>query len=315
MEKTYELIGRAATVDATVLLTGASGTGKELAARAIHQQSERKNHPFITVNCGAIPKDLVESELFGHEKGSFTGALYGKNGKFEYGHHGTVFLDEIGLLPPGSQGKILRVLQEKTVERVGGIHQISVDVRIIAATNLDLKQEMQKGNFREDLYYRLNIIPLSLPSLRERKSDIPLLTEYFLKIYNTKYNKQVNELPADIMEYFHNYDWPGNVRELENIVQRLLVISTGSDISAKQLPLEMITGCHTNEAGKKSCVLKEAVDRFEREYIQRTLRNTNSQREAAELLGIHRNTLLLKMKELKLGDHLPQPNDPSVEQI
>ncbi len=302
MKEVFELTDRIADTDATVLITGESGTGKELVARAIHEKSIRQGAPFVTVNCGAMPKDLVESELFGHEKGAFTNATHKKLGKFEIADQGTIFLDEIGVLPLNSQTKLLRVLQERTFERVGGTSQIPVDVRIIAATNLDLEKEVEKGNFRDDLYYRLNVVPLKMPPLRERKSDIPILVDHFLKIYNRKYAKQVKKLPDEVILHLENYDWPGNVRELENIIQRLLVISGDSEIALEQLPLELIARSTSQLGRQKSFNLKHAVNHFERDYIRRTLLKTNNvQKDAAQMLGIHRNTLMSKMKELNLA--------------
>ncbi|MCK4909605.1 MAG: sigma-54-dependent Fis family transcriptional regulator, partial [Planctomycetes bacterium] len=223
-------------------------------------------------------------------------------GKFEIADQGTIFLDEIGVLPLNSQTKLLRVLQERTFERVGGTSQIPVDVRIIAATNLDLEKEVEKGNFRDDLYYRLNVVPLKMPPLRERKSDIPILVDHFLKIYNRKYAKQVKKLPDEVILHLENYDWPGNVRELENIIQRLLVISGDSEIALEQLPLELIARSTSQLGRQKSFNLKHAVNHFERDYIRRTLLKTNNvQKDAAQMLGIHRNTLMSKMKELNLA--------------
>jgi len=304
IEKVYELIDQVAKTDVTVLITGESGTGKEVVARAIHNLSERYDAPFVPVNCGAIPSELTESEFFGHEKGAFTGATGQKLGKFEIAQHGTIFLDEISTLPFNLQAKLLRVLQERTIERVGGTRQIPVDVRIIAATNRDLKTLIESGKFRDDLFYRLNIVPIHLPPLRERKSDISLLVKHFLAVYNQKYHKEIKELPEKIMDYFIGYDWPGNVRELENIIQRLLVTSSeGATLSIKQLPLEMIKRVKSIPLTEMKLSLAEALRQFERDCIEATLVKTNYRHnEAAELLGIHRNTLVYKMKQLGLTE-------------
>ena len=309
VKKVYEIIQQVARTDATVLITGESGTGKELVAQEIHRNSYRRDAPFIAVNCGAIPGELTESELFGHEKGAFTGAAQQKPGKFELAQHGTILLDEISTLSLNLQAKLLRVLQEKTLERVGGTRQIQLDLRVIAACNQPPKQLVSDGKFREDLYYRLNIMPVNLPPLRERKNDIPLLVKHFLDIYNRKYHKAVKELPDTIMACLGYYDWPGNVRELENIIQRLLVTAAGNAVRIEQLPIDIFgTG-----AGNKHLSLAEAQARMEKSYIQTILAITGkNQTTAAAMLGVHRNTLRRKMAELGLmEENRPTDQPPS----
>lgn len=304
IQEVFNTINKLTHNDATVLITGESGTGKELVARAIHNSGNRRDGPFVPVNCGAIPSELVESELFGHEKGAFTSASYKRIGKFEIAQHGTIFLDEVSALPLGLQAKLLRVLQEKTIERVGGMRQMPVDVRVIAATNVDPKEQIKRGQFREDLYYRLNIVPLEIPPLRERKEDIPLLVNHFLNMYNKQYHRQVKEIAPEVMEYFCRYDWKGNVRELENVIQRLLVITNNSVITIKELPLEIVgSDDATQLVSGNNLTLEAALTRYEREYIRKVLiRASGNRQEAAELLGIHRNTLLNRIRALGLDN-------------
>lgn len=236
MQKLFQMIERAAPSDSTILVHGESGTGKELVARAIHQKSRRAARPFIAVNCAAIPEHLLESMLFGHERGSFTGAMERKLGKFELADGGTLFLDEIGCMSPAMQSKLLRVLEDRIVERVGGEKGVPVDVRIISATNIAFQQHIEDGKFRADLYYRLNVIPLTLPPLRERKGDIPLLTDYFIGRFNKAFNKNVKGLEKAAAQKLAGYAWPGNVRELQNIMERLIVLSQGSIITKEEIP-------------------------------------------------------------------------------
>ncbi len=300
MRQLYEMVKEVAKSNTTVLVTGESGTGKELIARAIHFNSPRKDNPFIAVDCATLPDNLVESELFGHERGAFTDANTQKNGRFELANGGTVFLDEIGNLKPDVQSKILRAIEEKEIQRVGGTEIIKVDVRIISATNIDLKKAVEEGKFREDLYYRLNVIPVFLPPLRERKEDIPVLIEHFLKTYNQQFRKKIKGFSPLAMEYLLNYHWPGNVRELRNIVERLVALEKDEIIGQERLPLDILLAY--KKGGKllpKEISLKIAREEFERQFILGILEKTNwNQSEAARLLGVHRNTLLYKMSLL-----------------
>jgi len=303
MQSVFQMITKLSHNDATVLITGESGTGKELVAQAIHNKGQRKDGAFVPVNCGAIPKELIESELFGHEKGAFTNASYKRLGKFEIAHGGTIFLDEISALPIEVQTKLLRVLQEKTIERIGSMRPIAVDVRIIAASNVDIKEQIKQGQFREDLYYRLNIVPLEIPPLRERKEDIPLLVNHFLNLYNQQYHRRIKTLSPEVMEYFCNYDWKGNVRELENIIQRLLVVTPHSVITISKLPLEIRDTKESEEIFGDNHPLEEALTIYEKKYIKKALlKANNNHAEAARLLGVHRNTLLNRIKVLGLDD-------------
>ncbi|MFA5793821.1 MAG: sigma-54 dependent transcriptional regulator [Candidatus Brocadiia bacterium] len=304
MRDVLSLIDKLANNDATALIIGESGTGKELVANAIHNASDRREGPFVAVNCVAIPKDLIESELFGHEKGSFTSAASRRLGKFEIAHRGTIFLDELSALPIELQGKLLRVLQERVIERVGAMRPLPVDVRIIAATNVDLKEMIKKGQFREDLYYRVNVVPVVVPPLRQRREDIPLLVQHFLDIYNKQFHRRIDKISLEVMEYLKDYYWPGNIRELENVIQRLLVISQNPEISVDELPLEVLNAKSVLELmDDKHLNLEKALDRFEQEYIKNILIKTkNCRQEAAELLGIHRNTLANKIKSLGLDN-------------
>ncbi len=241
----FKILSKVAPTDSTVLVTGESGTGKEVLVRALHNASKRSDRPFIPVNCGAIPKELLESELFGHEKGAFTHAIRTKPGRFELAEGGTIFLDEIGEMDTALQVKILRVLQEKEIERVGGNGPKKVDVRIVAATNRDLEQEILRGNFREDLYYRLNVIPLHLPPLRDRGQDVLILANHFLKNFCTKKERELLTLSEDVARIFLNYPWPGNVRELENFMERLSILADGPSVVIPDLPSKILT--HTGE--------------------------------------------------------------------
>ncbi|HEY4156637.1 MAG TPA: sigma-54 dependent transcriptional regulator [Polyangiaceae bacterium] len=318
----YAVLDRVADTPTTVLITGESGTGKELVARALHENSSRRDKPFIKVNCAAIPKDLMESELFGHERGAFTGAVGSKPGRFELASGGTLFLDEIGSIPVEMQVKLLRALQESEFERVGGVKTIHVDVRLIAATNSDLKKEITQGTFREDLYYRLNVVPIRLPSLRERGSDIPLLAQHFIDKFNTRLKKSVLGLEEDCEARLVAYPWPGNIRELENVIERAVLFSDGANLKSSDLPSEM-QGASTPEppsttptadVATRSDGLKEqvkaAMSRLERELIIKALaQTTGNVTHAARLLKISRKGLQLKMKELGLRerDERPEP--------
>lgn len=286
------MIEKIASSESTVLITGESGTGKELVATTIHYQSPRRDKPLIKVNCAALPEGLIESELFGHEKGAFTGALKKKPGRFELATGGTIFLDEVGDLPLSAQAKLLRVLQDKTFERIGGTETIRVDVRIIAATNRNLKEEIKRGRFREDLFYRLNVIPLSIPPLRERKEDIPVLVEYFLKKFNSQCGKHVR-FSSDAMKALLEYDYPGNVRELENIIERAVVLSQGGVVKKEDLPFTL--------SPADSLLLSEVSSRAEKEHILKVLKLTGGNKtRAAELLGISRKTLWEKLNAYRI---------------
>ena len=303
MLEIFELIKRVADSDATVLITGESGTGKELVARAIYQHSRRAQKPFVAVNCTAVPENLIESELFGHERGAFTGAIHRRIGKFELAHSGTLFLDEVGSMRLDMQTKLLRVLQEREIERVGGERTIKVDVRIVAATNADLRELVKTRLFRDDLYYRLNVVTIYVPPLRERPGDIPLLVHHFLEKYNRQFNRRVRGFSPAAMEMLRAYQWPGNVRELENIVERLVVISKHEIIQLRELPLDLQSSQAplVEQFDEEGYDLRRAVQQFEREYIRRVLEKTRwNQTAAARILGIHRNTLLGKIGQFDL---------------
>jgi DNA-binding NtrC family response regulator len=299
MARLYELIAQVAPTHVTVLITAESGTGKELVARAIHRQSLRRDQPFVAVNLAAIPDTLLESELFGHEKGAFTGAHARKPGKFELAHGGTLFLDEVGSLRIDLQAKLLRALQEREVERLGGVRTIPVDVRIIAATNIDLKQAVRARTFREDLFYRLNVVPLSVPPLRDRKEDIALLVDHFVKKYSREFKKDVRGVSQGALPALEAYDWPGNVRELENVIERSVALATRPVILLEDLPLDLAM----HEAGQSRSVgepsplsLKEARERFEQAYVLRALEREDwNQSRTARILGVHRNTLIARL--------------------
>jgi two-component system response regulator AtoC len=293
MEKVFEIIGKISQTDSTVLILGENGTGKELVASTIHYQSNRKNGPLIRVNCAAFPENLVESELFGYEKGAFTGAAQRKPGRFERADRGTIFLDEIGDLPPSVQIKLLRVLQDGSLERLGGTKTITVDVRLITATNRNLEEEVKNGKFREDLYYRLNVIPIHMPALRERREDIPLLIDYFLDIYNCRFGKRVS-LKSDVIRALIGYDFPGNVRELGNILERCVALSTEETISQDDLPPHILKN-GTRQSSVNT--LPEVAAEAEKVHIKRILLSTNGNKtKAAEILGISRKTLWEKVK-------------------
>ncbi len=302
MKRIFELIKAVGNTSSSVLITGESGTGKELVARAIQSMGDRKDKPLVAVNCGAVPSELMESELFGHEKGSFTGAHARKIGRFEYADGGTVFLDEISTLQMHLQVKLLRVLQEKSFERLGSNVPIKVDIRVIAATNVDLENEVKKGNFREDLYYRLKVVPIELPPLRERKDDIPLLIRHFLERHGRKLNKVVPGIRPDAMAAICEYSWPGNVRELENFIELLVVLAKdGHEISYEDLPVFPIDS--KGHSVKDFSDFREACRSFERNYIVGVLNKTNWNRIAAsQKMKIHRNTLLMKMKSLGIKE-------------
>lgn len=298
MREIKELIRHIAKTDATVLITGETGSGKEVVSKEIHDKSNRKDMPYIKVNCAAIPDTLIESELFGYEKGAFTGAQNKeKLGMFEIANGGTILLDEIGEMPLNLQSKLLRVLQEKEIMRLGGTKSIKIDVRVIAATNQNLKELIEKGKFREDLFYRLNVVPIKIPSLRERQNDIPILAHMFLEKFNTKYgkNKSFDNIAIRTLQ---NYDWPGNVRELQNVIERLLVIDDESFITYRSV--ENVIGSNKDEVkiGSDNLTLKEAVDLLEREMIEKALKKYGSTYKAAKVLGVTQPTVFRKAKAL-----------------
>ncbi len=301
MEDIFKTIGVASQSRVTVLIQGESGTGKELIARAIHYNSPEKDKPFIAINCSALVETLLESELFGHEKGSFTGAISRKEGKFEVASGGTVFLDEIGEMSPTLQVKLLRVLQERSFERVGGSETIKTDVRIIAATNKDLQKLTSIGLFREDLYYRLKVITIGVPPLRERKEDIPLLASHLLEKANRELHKSVRKVPGRVMDMLMNYPWPGNVRELENVITRGVLLARGDVLLDLYIP-----GAHdAGGAGRQDAWKASSLDDVEREHIQRTLEHTGwNKSRAATLLGITPPRLDRKIRKYNLRNQM-----------
>ncbi len=333
LQQTFQLIDKVADTPSTVLITGESGTGKELVARALHEQSSRKNEAFIKINCAAIPKTLMESELFGYEKGAFTGAVSQKPGRFELADRGTLFLDEIGELPLEMQVKLLRVLQESEFERVGGIKTLHVDVRMIAATNRDLLKEVAQGNFREELYYRLNVVPIGLPPLREREQDIPLLVQHFIGRFNERLRKSITGLTPEAMELLLRHPFPGNIRELENILERTILLAEGPVITVADLPPALVgpppataitsspsllpvaapaasaaaaapaAAAARGPASSLKEIVRQETERVEREMIQKALAETGGNvTQAARHLRISRKSLQTKMKELGLRD-------------
>ncbi len=307
MSQVLSLVEKVAGASSSILITGESGTGKELIARAIHNKSGRCARPFVAINCASIPSELIESELFGHEKGSFTGADKRTVGKFEFANEGTLFLDEVASLKLELQAQLLRVLQEKEIMRVGSNRTIAVDVRVIAATNTRLETLVQKGKFREDLYFRLNVIPVTLPPLRHRKGDVLLLANYFLEKFNRQMSKHLLGIAPDAMAVLERYPWPGNIRELENFIERMVVLGTdGRYIEEKDLPLDLLFHEHSSMFSEQSTTeeksLTKARQAFERQYILRVLRSSRwNQAEAARKLKIHRNTLINKVKLLKIN--------------
>jgi len=306
MQEVFQTINKVAGTSSSVLITGESGTGKELIARAIHNASERAQKSFVALNCASIPSELVESELFGHEKGAFTGAHNRTPGKFEFANGGTLLLDEISSLKSEFQAQLLRVLQEHEFTRVGGHRVIKVDVRIIAATNTRLEDMVREGKFREDLFFRLNVIPINVPPLRHRKGDVPLLAHYFLAKLNRKLNKNIKAITPEAMAVLEKYPWPGNIRELQNVIERMVVLGTDnakidqgdlpSDVLFHEETVQNLPGPAGNNIG-----LLQARHSFELNYIMQALRICNwNQTETAQLLKIHRNTLIQKMKALNI---------------
>ena len=298
-----EQIMRVAPTSASVLINGANGTGKELVARSIHYYSQRHEKSFVAINCAAIPEELIESELFGHEKGAFTGALAQKKGRFDLADGGTLFLDEIGDMSLKTQAKILRILQERCFERVGGTRLVTVDVRIIAATNKDLDEEIRQGRFREDLYYRLNVVPFRVPSLRERAEDIPMLVQHFIDLFYRKEGREPKHLLPEALEVLKQYHWPGNVRELKNIIERILIMTSGRSITCDDIP--DLHGGHaesqftlpTLEGALAQSTLREAREEFEREFlIQKLEENDWNISRTAEIIELERSNLHRKIK-------------------
>ena len=308
IEKVYKLIEKVADSDSTVLITGPSGTGKELIAKAIHYHSSRSDKPLVVINCGAVPEELLESELFGHEKGAFTGAYKSRIGRFEMADGGTIFLDEVGEMSPALQVKLLRVLQEQSFERVGGTKTIRVDVRILAATNKNLTIVINKGTFREDLYYRLNVIPIKAPSLKQRKSDIPLLIDFFLKKFQRGKKKRITGFSPDAMDGMLEFDWPGNVRELENVIKRLTILCENQEVSVDDLPEHIQQASRSAPPDRKEFVrewvsLDEAVRGYEKRLILDALEKSSwVKAKAAKLLNIKRTTLVEKIKKQNLTE-------------
>jgi DNA-binding NtrC family response regulator len=306
IQKVFEVIEKVADTDSTVLILGESGTGKELIAKAIHYNSYRRDKPFVPVNCAAIPSELLESELFGHEKGAFTNAIRMRIGRFELANGGTVFLDEIGDMNPLLQSKLLRVLQERQFERVGGIKTIKTDIRILAATHQNLKMLVQQRKFREDLYYRLNVIPIEIPPLRERKMDIPLLTHHFLEQFNKRKKKKIRGIREEAMARLTQYEWPGNVRELENTIERVIILLDGDEVTSQDLPdkfqeLPEMETAQSPQIPESGISLDAAVSEFERNLILQALVKTGwVKNKAAQLLNLNRTTLIEKIKRQNL---------------
>ncbi len=317
MEELFKIIDKVADTPSTVLITGESGTGKELVATALHQGSSRRDKPLIKINCAAIPKDLMESELFGYERGAFTGAVSSKPGRFELADGGTLFLDEIGEIPLEMQVKLLRVLQESEFERVGGIKTTRVDVRLIAATNRDLEKETEAGRFRKDLFYRLNVVPIQLPPLRDRVEDIPSLVEHFIEKYNKRLNKKMEGIADEALVLLQGWPWPGNIRELENLMERVILFAEGARIEVKDLPEGVRGGMPatptlpagaTPQPGETPLkdFLKQKQAEIEKSFIVQALAKTEGNvTRAAKLLQISRKSLQTKMKEFGLRDEEP----------
>ncbi len=314
VKKVFELVEKVANTDSTVLILGESGTGKELVARSLHSSSNRRTKPFIPVNCGAIPTELLESELFGHVKGAYTGAHTSRVGRFTLAHQGTLFLDEIGTMPASLQVKILRALQQKEFEPVGGNKSMKSDCRVIAATNIDLEQEVAKGNFREDLFYRLNVIPILLPALRDRREDIPLLVNHFIQQFNLKKNYSIEGVTGLAMDILIRYNWPGNVRELENICQRLCILKASGMLDVADLPPKLLHSKPIHRAANPwtqwlsegipdaGLPFDDLVVQFENDLILKALEQTKwNKNKAAQLLHLNRTTLVEKIKKRNLA--------------
>ncbi|MCS7214862.1 MAG: sigma-54 dependent transcriptional regulator [Thermodesulfovibrio sp.] len=315
IQKILTLIDKLSKTDTTALIMGESGTGKELVAKMIHKKSSRSEKPFVPVNCAAIPSELLEAELFGHEKGAFTGAHNTRLGRFEIASEGTIFLDEIGDMPLHLQVKILRVIQEKTFERIGGTRPIHVNVRIIAATNKNLENEVKEGRFREDLFWRLNVVPLVIPPLRERKEDIPLLCDYFIEKFSKKFGYSL-QIKPEVIKVFLNYPWPGNVRELENMIERFYVLNEDGVIDLKDIPdrIRFVENSFQRELipddlnpFSSGIDLNEVLKEYEKKLILHALNLHNwIKSRAAKYLNINRTTLIEKMKRLNIKDNEEQ---------
>jgi len=315
IEKITQLVRKVAATDATILIMGESGTGKELVARAIHALSPRADRPFIPVNCGAIPAELLESEMFGHERGAFTGAVGARAGMFQLANGGTIFLDEVGEMSGTLQVKLLRVLQDREVRPVGADRAFKVDLRVLAASNKELAAEVELGNFREDLFYRLQVIPIVMPPLRERRSDIPLLIEHFLEKHNRKRPGHPARIAQEAMVHLWEYDWPGNVRELENLLERLVILSEDGHIEVEHLPPSVRSFISEKKIPRpvlreEGLDLNTAVEEFENRLIEEALRRTKGNKQAAaRLLGLKRTTLVAKLRRRK------GPGEPTAHEV
>lgn len=309
MRKVFDTIDKVSASDSTILITGESGTGKELVARAVHFKSTRNNQPMVAVNCGAIPEDLLESELFGHEKGAFTGAIRNRMGRFELAQGGTIFLDEIGDMSPALQVKVLRVIQEKQFERIGGVKTITADVRIIAATNQNLEKAVEEKKFREDLFYRINVIPINLPALRERGADILILANHFLLTFNKLKKKNVQRISPEAANFLKQYAWPGNVRELQNLIEMLVVMKEEGEIGIEDLPPKFHNAQKSPEGVSSIAITENGinfndhVNQLEKELLLKALKMSGGvKNRAAKLLNLNRTTLVEKLKRLNISD-------------
>jgi transcriptional regulator with PAS, ATPase and Fis domain len=303
----FKAVSMVAAKKSTVLITGESGTGKELIARAIHYNSDRRSKPFVVVNCAALPDTLIESELFGYEKGAFTNAVQKKVGRFELAHSGTIFLDEIGELDLGTQSKLLRAVEQETFSRLGGTDEIKVDVRVIAASNRDLESAAKAGEFRPDLFYRLNVVSLFLPPLRERRDDISLLLDHFLRLKAQEHSIAAKTLSPEVVDFCYSYTWPGNVRELENLIERVTILTPHDTVALRDLPASMRASDQTavvkEDVLSGERALGDAVDEFERELIVKALQRTGfNQTKAAMLLGTSRRILKYRIEKLKITE-------------
>jgi two-component system response regulator AtoC/two-component system nitrogen regulation response regulator NtrX len=304
MKDVYNKIEKVGPSDVTVLIQGESGSGKELVAKEIHKKSSRKNNPMIIMNCAALPETLIESELFGHEKGAFTGAVERRLGKFELADKGTIFLDEIGDMSPNTQAKVLRILQEQSFERLGGTETLCVDVRLISATHKNLLKGIKEGSFREDLYYRLKVVEILLPPLRNRREDIIILTEKFIQYFSEKHKKNVKSISSEAVKNFTKYFWPGNVRELQNVIESAVVMANAETLGVSDFP-EEISNSDSNRSFDYNLPFRDAkkivVEAFERDFVSRKLaENSGNVSKTAEALGMHRQSLQQKIKELNM---------------